>query len=271
MRSSSTRASAPRPAHRASAPLGSRPSLTHASAVPAEAAREAPVSMPGSPIAGPLAAATRALPRFPENEYDYSYLADFLRRDSVPKDCRAAVLGCGRGEEAVYFSERGYRVTGIDSDRNSIGLARERAWLNGRDIDFMIGEVFESVSLLPAESFGLATDRGVFRAIEGERERRRYLELIRRILLPSGVLLLSATMVDPRRRARKGKRRRKGQDDLLVQEGGEVMGEVLRAGLPIAGRRVYSPPAAPAGIPAGPGPRAADPARSELLLYCRKS
>ena len=50
-------------------------------------------------------------------------------------------------------------------------LARERAWLNNRDVDFMIGDVFEISALLPAESFGLAIDRHVFRGIVGERER----------------------------------------------------------------------------------------------------
>jgi SAM-dependent methyltransferase len=199
------------------------------------------------------------VPRFPEDDYDYGYLRDFLALGYAPRDCRAVVFGCGKGEEAVFFSERGYRVTGIDSDRNSIGLARERAWLNGRDIDFMIGDVFESAGLLPAESFGLASDRGVFRRIEGERERRRYLDLVRRLLLPGGVFLLPATEVGPDRKVKTRTKRRKGQDDLLVQEGGVVMGEILRAGLTIAGRRHY-----PVGDGAG-----AD-AKSDLLLYCRR-
>lgn len=235
-----------------SSPLPAEASRGAAAAAGAVAASMSPASIP---------AVSKALPRFPENEYDYGYLHDFIKLDYVPHDCRAAVLGCGKGEEAVYFSERGYRVTGIDNDRSSIGLARERAWLNGRDIDFMIGNVFESASLLPAESFGLATDRGVFRRVQGERERRRYLELVRRLLLPGGVLLLSATVVDPSRRPRKGRRRRRGQDDLLVEDGGEVMGEVLRAGLPIAGRRLYPLPAGSNG----------DDGKAELLLYCRKT
>ena len=234
-----------RPTRRRSSPLPSEASRG------AEAAARAPIPAVSGEVIGPL----RALPRFPENEYDYGYLHDFMKLDYVPRDCRAAVLGCGKGEEAVFFSERGYRVTGIDSDRNAVGLARERAWLNGRDIDFMIGDVFESASLLPAESFGIASDRGVFRAIEGERERRRYLELVRRLLLPGGVFLLKATTVEPARKGRKRTRRR-GQGDLLVAEGGEVMGEVLRAGLPIAGRKIYA-------APSGDG-------TSELLIYCRR-
>ena len=106
-------------------------------------------------------------------------------------------------------------------------------------------------------SFGLATDRGVFRAIQGERERRRYLELIRRLLLPGGVFLLTATEVDLSHKVKTRKRRRRpGQDELMVQEGGEVMGEVLRAGLTISGRKHYP-------LPGANG-------KADLLLYCRR-
>ncbi len=213
----------------------------------------------GGPFLTP-AVPPKAAPRFPEDDYDYGYLKDFLSLDFVPGACRAVVFACGKGEEAVYLSERGYRVTGLDADRNAVGLARERAWLNGRDVDFMIGEVFESANLLPAESFGFASDRGVFRSIaktdEDDRERRRYLDLVRRLLLPGGVFLLNATEVDPSRRAKTPRRGRRNPDDLLVQQGGEVMGEVLRAGLEIAGRKIYP-------VPGGDG-------RAVLLLYCRK-
>ncbi|MCK6479783.1 MAG: class I SAM-dependent methyltransferase [Planctomycetes bacterium] len=209
-------------------------------------------------------AALRFGPRFPEGDYDYTYLRDFMSLDFVPRNCRAAVFGCGKGEEAVYLSERGYRVTGLDSDRNSIGLARERAWLNSKDVDFMIGDVYESATLLPAESFGLASDRGFFRSmdpVKGERERRRFLDLVRRLLLPGGVFLMNATQVGVGRKAKATRRRRKVQDDLLVYEGGEVMGEVLRAGLEIVGRRQY---------PVAPDPETGEE-RADLLLYCRKS
>ena len=239
-----------------------RSALKRSSPHPSEAVRseEMAVATLDAALAGlpphSRAPVDKMQPRFPEDDYDYTYLHDFLGLDGVPRDCRAVVFGCGKGEEAVFFSERGYRVTGIDSDRNSIGLARERAWLNARDIDFMIGDVFESANLLPAESFGLASDRGVFRAVQGERERRRYLDLVRRLLLPGGLFLVTATEVDRNRKAKTRRRRRRGQDDLLVQEGGEVMGEILRAGLTISGRKHYA-------LPGGDG-------KAELLLYCRR-
>ncbi|MHC4925412.1 MAG: class I SAM-dependent methyltransferase [Planctomycetota bacterium] len=198
-------------------------------------------------------ASGRALPEFPKDDYDYTYLTDYMALPEVPKSCRAVIFGCGRGEASVYLSERGFRVTGLDSDRTAIGLARERAWLNNRDVDFMIGDVFEISALLPAESFGLAIDRSVFRQVEGERERRRYLESIGRLLLPGGILMLSATEVDLPKKSPKY-RKSSRQDTLLVQEGGPVVGEVIRAGLFIVGRHLYP----------------ISNTRAELLLYCRK-
>ena len=83
--------------------------------------------------------------------------------------------------------------------------------------------------------------------------------------------------MDPARKGRAPRKRgrARGQNDLLVQEGGEVMGEILRAGLEIVGRRLYPVPgpANTAGTGDGDGaPCPASPATGKqiLLLYCRK-
>ncbi len=276
------------PARRSSRPASRRtePVLETLSNSPVATIQAPPVPASMAPAAmAPAAIPSRLGPRFPEGDYDYTYLHDFMSLDYVPRSCRAVVFGCGKGEEAVFLSERGYRVTGLDSDRNSIGLARERAWLNSRDVDFMIGEVYESATLLPAESFGLASDRGFFRSLasvpgapqkgdsrksdprkfdptRSERERRRFLDLVRRLLLPGGVFLLNATQVAVGRKAKATRKRKRTQNDLLVVEGGEVMGEVIRSGLEIVGRRQY---------PVSSGENAGDPGVANLLLYCRKS
>ncbi len=218
-----------------------------------------------APAAPPAGAA--ATPAFPRDDYDYAYLKHFLAREIAPRDCRAVVFGCGRGESAVYLSLGNYRVTGLDADRNAVGLARERAWLNHCDVDFMIGDVFETSALLPAESFGLAIDHGalqgaaregreapgVFQTIKGERDRRRYLEAVHRILLPGGIFVLAATQVDIQKKTSRRRDDRAGA--LLVQEGGEVVGEVIRAGLQIVDRILYP---------------FDDGSRAELVLYTRK-
>jgi SAM-dependent methyltransferase len=221
--------------------------------------------IPTTPL-GPLAQAMleaqapsgQPVPHFPKDDYDYGWLHEFFAKPYSPKSCRAVVFGCGKGESSVHLSQRGFRVTGLDADRVAVGLARERAWLSSCDVDFMIGEIFETSALLPAESFGLSIDKSVFLALPGERERRRFLESVHRLLLPGGVLLLSATILDPERKpakvAKPAKRRGKSEESLLVQEGGEVLGEILRAGFRIIERKAQATPAG----------------KSELMVVCHR-
>ncbi len=67
--------------------------------------------------------------------------------------------------------------------------------------------------------------------------------------------------MDTKSKAKTRRRRRKGQDDLLVQEGGEVMGEIIRAGLTISGRKHYALDRTNGKEQAG---------KAQLLLYCRR-
>jgi SAM-dependent methyltransferase len=269
---SSHRPAAPAPARPGAGPRqnnGPRPS---ASPVP---------EIPTTPL-GPLAQAMmeaqvpggQPVPHFPKDDYDYGWIKEFFAKAYAPRTCRAVIFGCGKGESSVYLSQKGFRVTGLDADRVAVGLARERAWLSSCDVDFMIGDIFETSGLLPAESFGLSIDKSVFLSIPGERDRRRFLEAVHRLLLPGGVFLLAATVLDPDRRpagttrtngaaakpekgagrAKAGGRRGKVEESLLVQEGGEVLGEILRAGFQIFERR---PERSPAG-------------RLELMVVCRR-
>lgn len=191
-------------------------------------------------IASSLAGEVR--PRIEDN-YDYSVLEEFVSSGHCPSPTRMVNTGCGGGEAAVYFARRGFNVVGIDSDRTAVGLARERAWLAGTEIDFMVGDLFETPNLLPAESFGLALDRGAFYHLTEERDRQRYLQNIRRLLFRGGVFLLSAGFFPlpesarPKGGAKPPKGPRKPVPKiLLVREGGVVVNEVRHAGFEVAKR-----------------------------------
>jgi SAM-dependent methyltransferase len=137
----------------------------------------------------------------------------------------------------VYFAKLGYKVVGIDSDRTAVGLARERAWLAGADVDFMVGELFETPNLLPAESFGLAIDRGAFHRLEDDRDRQRYLGNIKRLLFQGGIFLLSAGFFPLDDRSPKDRKAPRSVSKLLlVREGGVVVGELRQAGFELLHR-----------------------------------
>jgi SAM-dependent methyltransferase len=178
--------------------------------------------------------AVDAAPKIEDN-YDYTILDEFRGSRHCPGPTRVVNTGCGGGEAAVYFAKLGYKVVGIDSDRTAVGLARERAWLASSDVDFMVGDLFETPNLLPAESFGLAIDRGAFYHLEDDRDRQRYLANIRRLLFQGGVLLLSAGFFPLSNQTGK-KAPRGGTKLLLAREGGVVVNELRQAGFELLHR-----------------------------------
>jgi len=191
-----------------------------------------------------------------EDNYDYSVLDEFNASAACPRPTRMLNTGCGGGEAAVYFAKLGFSCVGIDPDRADVGLARERAWLAAVDIDFMVGDLFETPNLLPAESFGLAVDRGAFYQIEDERERQRYLSNIKRLLFKGGVMLLSAGFFPLEDEKARKSRAKKGNSILLAREGGVVVQEMRAAGFALL-HRVLRPTNDSGEL-------------GELLLYLRK-
>lgn len=171
-----------------------------------------------------------------EDNYDYSVLDEFARSSWCPSPTRMVNTGCGGGESAVFFAKRGFSVVGIDSDRTAVGLARERAWLGTVEIDFMVGDLFETPNLLPAESFGLAVDRGAFYRLADDRDRQRYLANIRRLLFQGGVFYLSAGFFPLPEGYEKPKSKKAAPKILLVREGGVVVSEVRQAGFELLHR-----------------------------------
>jgi SAM-dependent methyltransferase len=190
-----------------------------------------------------------------EDNYDYSLLEEFEASAWCPRPTRMVNTACGGGEAAVHFAKRGFRCVGIDADRAQIGLARERAWLAGVDIDFMVGDLFETPNLLPAESFGLAIDRGGFSSLEDDRARQRYLANGRRLLFQGGVFLLSAGFF-PVDEDKKLRAKRQESKVLLAREGGVVVGEMMQGGFQLL-ERVLRPTQDSGEL-------------AELLLYLRK-
>lgn len=96
-------------------------------------------------------------------------------------------VGCGTGENALYFAERGHKVTGIDFLAGPIAAAKQKATDRGLTATFLVLDAL-ALRELP-EVFDTAIDCGLFHVFSDE-DRRRYVDGLGSVLRPGGRLFL---------------------------------------------------------------------------------
>ena len=95
--------------------------------------------------------------------------------------------GCGTGENALFFAQRGHRVTGIDFLAEPIELAKKKATERGLTATFLVMDAL-AIKELP-EVFDNVIDSGLFHVFSDD-DRRRYVDGLAAILKPGGRLFL---------------------------------------------------------------------------------
>ncbi len=100
---------------------------------------------------------------------------------------RVIDIGCGTGENALYFATAGLDVVGVDGSPEAIRQARDKARQRGVSIQFDVADVLDLSEY--RERFDAATDSGVFHVFDDE-DRPRYERSIRGVLRPGGHLFL---------------------------------------------------------------------------------
>jgi cyclopropane fatty-acyl-phospholipid synthase-like methyltransferase len=95
--------------------------------------------------------------------------------------------GCGTGENALYFSQRGQRVTGIDFLEQPIAAAKRKATERGLPATFL---VFDALHLenIP-EVFDSVIDCGLFHVFS-DNERVRYVNGLASVVKPGGKIFM---------------------------------------------------------------------------------
>lgn len=96
-------------------------------------------------------------------------------------------VGCGTGENSLFFAERGHVVVGIDYLERPIAEARRKAQRRGLSATFRVHDALELERL--AERFDSVLDCGLFHGLSDE-ERPRYLAGLRHVLREGGRLVL---------------------------------------------------------------------------------
>lgn len=113
--------------------------------------------------------------------------ASLLSSPSAPKPGRAAVLGCGRGYDALLFAAHGFDVIGFDFAPVAIAAATALAQASQSPAQFLQRDIFDLATEFPGE-FDYVIEHTCFCAIAPE-QRPAYVQLVHTLLKPQGQLL----------------------------------------------------------------------------------
>jgi methyl halide transferase len=112
---------------------------------------------------------------------------DLLNSSNAPQPGQIAVLGAGRGHDALLFAEHGFEVVGFDFAPSAITAATEAAQQRGLTAQFLQRDIFGLGSEFQ-NGFDYVLEHTCFCAITLE-QRADYVQLVRSILRPNGELI----------------------------------------------------------------------------------
>jgi methyl halide transferase len=112
---------------------------------------------------------------------------NLLASSAAPTPGKIAVLGAGRGHEALLFAAHRFEAIGFDFAPAAVAAATEAAKLRGLKVDFHQRDIF---GLLPefSGSFDYVLEHTCFCAINPI-QRPEYVQLVHSLLKPGGQLL----------------------------------------------------------------------------------
>ncbi|MCI4365000.1 MAG: class I SAM-dependent methyltransferase [Thermoplasmata archaeon] len=113
---------------------------------------------------------------------------EFVRLEETGEIRRRVLdVGCGTGENALFYASRGHETWGVDFAPTAIRRAREKAGTRGLAVRFMAASALELSDL--AERFDTITDSGLFHTFTDE-QRPVYAASVAGALRPGGRFFL---------------------------------------------------------------------------------
>jgi cyclopropane fatty-acyl-phospholipid synthase-like methyltransferase len=92
-------------------------------------------------------------------------------------------IGCGTGENALFYAAEGHEVWGIDTVPRAIEKAKEKAAEKGLAVQFLVLDAFHLGRL--GRQFDTVTDSGFFHTLS-DADRPTYVDQLAAILPPGG-------------------------------------------------------------------------------------
>jgi len=156
--------------------------------------------LPPGPEPAPITAATLDYVNAPHiaRDYDRYFRYNALFRFDVSlldrwfqQPGRLLDLGCGTGRHVVHFAARGFEVTGMDLSAHMLAEARRKLHAAGVEATLLRTDIVRLGELVPPCCFDYAICMfSTLGMIYGAGNRLRFLESVRRCLVPGGAFAL---------------------------------------------------------------------------------
>ncbi len=96
-------------------------------------------------------------------------------------------IGCGTGDNVIWLSQQGFKMTGIDISSTAIEIARHKAGnMNINAAFYHLDFLKENV---PGNPFSFVFDRGCFHSFETDEERSTYARNVNQLIENNGFWL----------------------------------------------------------------------------------
>jgi len=116
-----------------------------------------------------------------------SNLKDVVQSGKI-KPCRAGVLGCGTGTNAIYLARQGFEVTGIDIAPSALRLCQRKAREAGVKVRWLLADVLAPPD---GEPFDFIFDRGCYHGVR-RRSAAEYVAALGKLSHPGTHVLILA-------------------------------------------------------------------------------
>lgn len=110
-----------------------------------------------------------------------------LSSKNAPKSGKVAILGCGKGHDALLFAESRFEVVGFDFAPSAIAEATSSAKSRGLPAQFLQRDIF-ALDQEFSQRFDYVLEHTCFCALDPSL-RSQYVEVVKSILRPGGKLI----------------------------------------------------------------------------------
>jgi methyl halide transferase len=110
-----------------------------------------------------------------------------LDSNQFPQLGSMAVLGCGKGHDALLFAAARFDVVGVDFAQSPISQAQANAKAKNLNVQFLQRDIFDLVPEF-LQDFDFVLEHTCFCAIDPSL-RSKYVQLVKRLLRPQGTLI----------------------------------------------------------------------------------